>query len=130
MVGEAESLTNGESSKPFDLAERTARYGEAVIDFCKRVPKNVVTFPLIDQLVRAGTSVGANYCEADEGVSRKDFHNKIGTCKKESRESKFWVRMIVRAEECMKEAARPLWQEGHELHMIFSKIFRKTSAPA
>src|SRR4051812_8313547 len=82
-------------AKPYDLTERTAQFGEAVIDFCKAVPRNIVSLPLIDQLVRAGTSVGANYCEADEAVSKKDFRCKIGTCKKESRESKFWLRMIA-----------------------------------
>lgn len=121
--------TNGKVEKPpkpFDLSERTSLFGEAVIDFCKKIPKNVVTFPLIGQLVRAGTSVGANYWEAAEGVSKKDFRNRIGTCKKEARESKFWMRMIVRAEECMREEARLLWQEGHELHLIFCAIFRRT----
>ena len=66
----------------FDLEERTARFGEAVIVFAKSIPKNEVTLPLINQLVRSGTSVGANYCEADDAVSKKDFRHKIGLCKK------------------------------------------------
>ena len=69
-----------------------------LIDFAKRVPQNVVTLPLIKQLVRAGTSIGANYCEADDAVSPKDFRHKIGISKKESRETKYWFRMIVAAE--------------------------------
>ena len=73
----------------FDLEERTAVFGEAVIRFAKNIPKNPVTTPLISQLVRAGTSVGANYCEADDAVSKKDFKNKIGTCRKEARETSF-----------------------------------------
>ena len=64
----------------FDLEERTAVFGEAVVRFAKTIPKNPVTAPLIGQLVRAGTSVGANYCEADDAVSKKDFTNKIGIC--------------------------------------------------
>ena len=109
----------------YDLEERTALFGEAVIAFCKTVPQNVITLPLIGQLVRAGTSVGANYCEADDAVSKKEFRNKIGTCKKEARESKHWLRMIVAAEGNMRETARPLWLEAKELHLIFAAIYRR-----
>jgi four helix bundle protein len=109
---------------PFDLEERTARFGEAVIAFCKKMPQNPITLPLIGQLVKSGTSVGANYCEADDAVSKKEFRCKIGTCKKEARESKYWLRMIASAEESMKDAARPLWVEAKELHLIFAKIYR------
>src|SRR5438874_9921162 len=75
-----EDLTN---RKPYDLEERTARFGEAIICFAKKIPQNPVNNRLIGQLVGAATSVGANYCEADEGVSRKDYKKSIGTCKKE-----------------------------------------------
>jgi four helix bundle protein len=63
----------------FDLEERTARFGEKVIHFAKTVPRDPVTIPLISQLVRAGTSVGANYCEADDAVSKKDFKKKLAS---------------------------------------------------
>src|SRR4051812_18951774 len=69
--------------RKFDLEERTARFGEAIIHFAKRIPKSPENIPLISQIVRCGTSVGANYCEADDAVSRKEFRHKIGTCKKE-----------------------------------------------
>ncbi|WP_202947254.1 four helix bundle protein [Zavarzinella formosa] len=78
----------------YDLEERTAKFGECVISFCKSVPKNVITLPLIGQLVRSATSVGANYCEADESVSKKEFRQKIGYCTKEARETKHWLRMM------------------------------------
>ncbi|PYJ86251.1 MAG: four helix bundle protein [Verrucomicrobia bacterium] len=118
-----EDAING---KPvFDLEERTARFGEAVIRFAKKIPPNSVNNRLIEQLVGAATSVGANYCEADDGVSRKDFKNKIGTCRKEARESKFFLRMVATAEPGMKTEARALWQEAKELHLIFSSIWRK-----
>ncbi len=110
---------------PFDLSERTACFGEAVIAFAKKVPKNAITLPLISQLVKSGTSVGANYGEADEAVSKKDFRFKIGTCKKESRETKHWLRMIVAADDATKEDARVLWQEAKELHLIFAAIYRR-----
>ena len=66
----------------FDLEERTARFGENVVKFCKKIDKNSVTNPIISQLIRSATSVGANYCEADDAESRKDFKHKIGICKK------------------------------------------------
>ena len=110
----------------FDLEERTAKFGEAVIRFAKTVPANPVNSPLISQLVRAGTSVGANYAEADDAVSKKDFKNKIGTCRKESRESKHWFRMMAAAEPGLKSEARILWQEAKELHLIFAAIWRKS----
>ena len=120
-------LREGENvRKPvFDLEERTARFGEAIIRFAKKIPLSPVNNRLIEQLVGAGTSVGANYCEADDGVSRKDFKNRIGTCRKEARETKFFLRMVATAEPDLKSEARILWQEAKELHLIFSKIWRK-----
>jgi four helix bundle protein len=95
-----------------------------VIDFLKKVPVNQVTRRLIDQLSGAGTSVGANYCEADDAPSKKSYENSIATCKREAREAKFFIRMIAKAVPELKEEARPLWQEAKELHLIFSKIYR------
>jgi len=78
----------GGRRREFDLEERTARFGETVILFVKRAPVNVVTSSIISQLIRAATSVGGNYCEADEAESRKEFRYRIGICKRESREVK------------------------------------------
>jgi four helix bundle protein len=114
-------------SRVYDLADRTARFGEEVVRFCRGFPKSVVNDPLIRQFVRAGTSIGANYCEADDAVSDKEFRQKIGTCKKEAREAKFWLRMLAAAEPDHAAAARSLWQEAKELHLIFASIFRKLS---
>lgn len=110
----------------YDLEERTAVFGEAIICFAGKIPKGPVNSPLINQLVRAGTSVGANYCEADDAVSKKDFRHKIGICKKEARETKHWIRMIVKAEPAMKTEAKTLWQEAKELHLIFASIIRSS----
>ncbi len=110
--------------KVYDLEERTSNFGEHVIVFAKRIPVTPVTTRLIEQLVGAATSVGANYCEADDAVSKKDFRYRIGICKKEAREAKFFIRMIVKACPGIKEEARPLWQEDKELHLIFAKIYR------
>ncbi len=114
------------AGQKFDLEERTALFGERVIRFCKKVPAGSANNALISQLIRAGTSIGANYCEADDAVSKKDFKNKIGTCRKEARETKYWLRMIATAEENLKNEARELWAEAREIHLIFCKIFRNS----
>ena len=108
----------------YDLEERTARFGETVIDFAKTIPQSAVTTRIISQLVGAGTSVGANYVEADDAVSKKEFLKNIGTCKKEARETKHFLRMAVRAVPELKPQARQLCIEAKELHLIFSKIWR------
>jgi four helix bundle protein len=116
-----------ETKRVYDLEERTARFGEAIIDFAKTIPPNAVTNRIITQLVGAGTSVGANYVEADDAVSKprklSELKN-IGTCRKEARETKHFLRMIVRAVPELKPQARTLWLEAKELHLIFSKIWR------
>lgn len=111
----------------FDLEERTAKFGENVISFCKKIPKNSITIPLINQLIRSSTSVGANYCEADDAESRKDFKHKIGLCKKEARESKHWLRMIANACPEFKEDSRLQWNEAKELNLIFNAIINSTN---
>jgi four helix bundle protein len=113
-----------DGKRVYDLEERTARFGEAVIDFAGTIPQDAVTNRLINQLVGAGTSVGANYVEADDAVSKKEFLKSIGTCKKETREVKHFLRMAVRAVPELKGKARQLWLEARELHLIFSKIWR------
>jgi four helix bundle protein len=96
-------------NRRYDLEERTAAYAERVIQFALEVDRNAVTLPLITQLVRASTSIGANYCEADDAESKKDFRHKIGLCRKEARETKYWFRMIACASPKVKLQARPLW---------------------
>jgi len=114
-----------EPKKKYDLEERTAKFGEDVIRFCKKVPKNTITNPLINQLVKAGTSVGANFSEADDAESKQDFKHKIGICKKESRESKHFLRMIAVAVPELEEESKLLWQEAKELNLIFNSIYKK-----
>jgi four helix bundle protein len=75
-------------------------------------------------LIGCGTSIGANYCEADDAVSRKEFFLRIGNCRKEARETKHFLRMMVKAVPDSKSRARELWREARELHLIFSKIYR------
>ncbi len=107
------------------MEERTAKFGEDIIKLCKKLPKGTIMDPLVTQLVKAGTSVGANYCEADDAESGKDFKHKIGICKKETREAKHFIRMIVVVVPDLKEEGRKLWHEAKELNLIFNSIFRK-----
>lgn len=116
---------HGSDRHPFDLEERTAQFGEGIIRFCKRIPRSPASDRLVSQLVGCGTSVGANYCEANEGVSKKDFRNVIGRCVKEAKERKFFLRMIASANPTLAEEARALFREAKELHLIFAAIFRK-----
>ena len=113
------------NDRPFDLEERSARFAESVIDLCKKVPLGPLTNRIVDQLIGAATSVGANYCEADDAVSKKDFRYKISISKREAREAKHFLRMIARAVPEIRDEARVLWQEAKELHLIFSAIYRK-----
>lgn len=106
----------------YDLEERTARFGEEIIKFSKKISRNVITLPIVSQLIRSGTSVGANYCEANGASSRKDFKNKIYICKKEIQETKYWLRMATEADPSVKDSARILWKEAQELTLIFGKI--------
>jgi four helix bundle protein len=107
------------------LEERTGKFGEEIIRFAKKIARRRETIPLIGQLVSSGTSVGANYCEADDAHSKRDFQHKIGICKREARETKHWLRMIGVAEPDRKEEAQVLWKEAKELHLIFASIMRK-----
>ena len=109
-------------NRKYDLEERTATFSEKIIDLCKKAPKNIVTIPILDQLIRAGTSMGANYYEANGASSKKDFMNKIYLCKKEAKETKYWLRLLAKAAEIIAEDCRILWKEAHELTLIFSKI--------
>ena len=110
--------------KKFDLEERTGKFGEEVVKLAKKISRNTVTVPLINQFVKSGTSVGANYCEADGAESGKDFYHKIAICKKEVKETKHWLRILATAAPETKIEARRLWQEAQELTLIFSSIIR------
>jgi len=108
--------------KLYNLEERTAKFGEGIIDFCKTTEPNAITKPIISQLVRSATSIGANYMEANGASSRKDFANKIFICKKECQETKHWLRMILKCLSDKKQEIDKLWKECQELTLIFQKI--------
>ena len=111
------------TNKPaYDLEERTAVFGENVIALCRVIKHDVITLPLIQQLVRSATSIGANYMEANGASSKKDFVNKIFICKKEAQETKHWLRMLASCLPDKKIDIRFLWGECQQLTLIFQKI--------
>jgi four helix bundle protein len=112
------------SKKSYDLEDRTAKFGEDIIELCKKIPNNDINSPLVRQIVKSGTSVGANYLEANGASSKKDFRNKIFICKKESQETRHWLRILAKScdDEIYSVEFRRLWQEAKELSMIFHKI--------
>ncbi len=114
-----------ENSK-FNLEERTAIFGEKVIEFLKILPITLLNKPLLSQLIRSASSVGANYMEANNAESRKDFIHKIVICKKEVTETKHWLRMLSRLHQDKNHEIRLLWHEAQELTLIFSKILSST----
>ena len=107
-----------------DLEGRVAKFGEAIVRFARKIPRGPGNDRIIGQLVGAGTSVGANYAEATECLTRKDFISTITRVVKEAKEAKFFLRMSAAAEPSLAPDARVLYREGHELHMIFASMRR------
>ncbi|HTW91781.1 MAG TPA: four helix bundle protein [bacterium] len=126
-AGASDSHAPGKTRQ--DLVGRTSRFGVDVITFARTIERNAVTRSLISQLVRAATSVGANYSEANEAESRLDFRHKISICAKEARETQHWLHMLAAACPERKPRARELWSEAKELTLIFGAIVRSCSAP-
>ncbi len=116
-------MTSDKKSK-YDLEERTGKFGKNVIIFVKSIKNDEINKPLINQIIRSATSIGANYMEADGAESGRDFKHKISICKKESKETKHWLYMIAVAIPEKVEECRVLWKEAHELTLIFSTILR------
>ncbi|PIS21881.1 four helix bundle protein [candidate division WWE3 bacterium CG08_land_8_20_14_0_20_41_15] len=114
--------TNVQTEKKYDLEERTARFAEEAISLLLRLPRNPINDRLVGQATGSTGSLGANYCEANEAESKKDFEHKIGICKKETKESKHWIRLLATANPNFRDELRTLWKEAQELLLIFSKI--------
>jgi four helix bundle protein len=113
--------------KEYDLEERTERFAKDVINLCKKLPTNTITIKLISQVISASGSVGANYIEANESLSKKDFLNRIKICRKEAKESRYWLRLIAHTNTEFEKETKTLIQESTELMNIFGAIVRKAS---
>lgn len=118
--------SRAEDSPKYDLGERSAVFAEAVVEFSMSVRFDAVSDPLVRQFIRAATSIGANYCEAEDGGSRKEFRYRISLCRRESRETMYWCRVLAKALPERADDLRPLWKEADELNRIFGKIFQST----
>jgi len=114
-------------NKKYDLEERTSKFGQSVIGFAKKIYETALTRPLITQLIKSSTSIGANYCEADNAESRKDFKHKISICRKEAKETKHWLIMLQSAVPQLADEVALLRNEAHELTLIFNAIVNSTN---
>ncbi|HEX7232169.1 MAG TPA: four helix bundle protein [Candidatus Binatia bacterium] len=122
-------LRNGTDvpAKHYDLEDRTFAFANDVRAFVKKIPKTVANLEDIKQIVRASGSVGANYIEANESLSKKDFIMRIKICRKEAKESCYWLRLIGPGEdEVLKKRQIDLIKEATELTSIFGAILRKS----
>jgi len=116
-----------QNSKQYDLEERTFRFAKKVREFVKKLPKTISNIEDCGQLVRASGSVGANYIEANEAISKKDFILRIKICRKEAKESRYWLRLVdTNNKEELEDEREELIKEATELMMIFSSIMRKS----
>ena len=109
----------------FDLEERTLKFAKSCIDLCKVVEKNIVNVELVKQFIRAACSIGANYREANDTITKKDFLHKIGICRRESKESKYWLELLLHTNPNFKLQVEPLIDESHQLARIFASIGTK-----
>jgi len=121
-------MTNSQNSKPkYDLEERTFQFAKDVRLFVKTLPKTIANIEDVKQLVRASGSVGSNYIEANESLGKKDFLMKIKICRKEAKESAYFLKLINETNELKnKKDALSLIQEAIELKKIFSSIIEKS----
>lgn len=121
-------MSNQFSNPPrkYDLEERTAKFAESIIEFVRTIPQDAVNRKIIDQLVGSAGSIGANYCEASEAESKKDFIHKIGIARKEIKETQHWLWLLAKANPERGEALRTFWREAHELLLIFASINRSS----
>jgi four helix bundle protein len=125
-------LPNGKTKmgKTYDLEDRTEAFAKAMVALCGRLPRNIVNLELISQAVRSAGSVGANYIEANEALSKKDFVNRVKISRKEAKECRYWLRLILSSNANFEKEISALIQESTELMNIFGAILRKSTEPA
>ena len=115
-----------QKTKLYDLEDRTLEFSKRIIRLCKALPKNTINFKLIDQVIRSGASMGANYREANETETKKDFKFRIRICRKEGKETIYWLKLIIEANSEFEKRIEPLIQETTELVKIFASILEKS----
>ncbi len=105
-----------------ELEQRTEKFADRVIDLCKKLSRDLINNAIVDQLIRSSGSIGANYIEANESLSKKDFFHRIRICRKESKETRFWLRRLLTANPDKEAEVAPLLKEALEFVLIFSKV--------
>lgn len=113
-------------NKKYDLEERTLNFAKKVIDLIRKLPKNSVNFELISQIVRSSGSIGANYREANDALGKKDFYMRIRICRKEAKETKYWLELILHSNSDFGKEIEPLITEATELIKIFSSMVNRS----
>jgi four helix bundle protein len=119
-------MTKIQKTKQYDLEERTLNFARRVIDFVNKLPKNLSNLEIGKQLVKSSGSVGANYIEANEALSKKDFVMRIKICRKESKESRYWLKLTQVRDKQEENERMLLIQEATELMKIFGSILEKS----
>jgi four helix bundle protein len=120
-------MTKTKRLKQYDLEERTLAFAGMVRKFVKKLPKTIANIEDIRQLVKASGSVGANYIEGNEALSKKDFRMRIKICRKESKESRYWLRLVdTNDDQELEEERNSLINESTELMNIFGSILQKS----
>jgi four helix bundle protein len=118
-------ITDQKTQKPYDLEERTFQFARSVMDFSAIISKTIVNTEIIKQLVRSSGSIGANYIEANEALSKKDYSNRVKICRKEAKETLYWLKLLPVKEKSTTQRQQALISEVTELMKIFGSIVEK-----
>jgi len=112
--------------RPYDLEERTLEFAKGIIRLCQKLPKNTINFKLIEQLIDSAGSVGANYREANEKLSKKDFAHRMKITRKECKETTYWLELLKEANQDSGKEIDDFIKESKELRNIFTSIIEKS----
>ena len=115
-----------QTSKKYDLEDRTLKFGKRIIKLAKALIRNPVNWTLTSQVIRSGTSIGANYREANETSTKKDFLFRMRICRKETKETIYWLQLIIEANPEFEKIMQSLLQETNELLRIIASIIVKS----
>ena len=118
-------MKNEKDKGKYDLEERTLEFAKRIRIFMKKLPRTITNIEDGKQLIRASGSIGANYIEANESLSRKDFIYRIKICKKEAKETRYWLKLIIISNDTLEEERKSLINEAFELEKILASIIRK-----
>ena len=114
------------NTKIYDLEERTLKFAKSVVNFTNLLPKTVANTEMVKQVIRSSGSVGANYIEANESLGKKDFAMRIRICRKEAKETIYWLKLVETNTDSLENKRDMLVKEGTELMKIFGAILLKS----